>query len=304
MLNKNILNKKCIITKSVYSKERKIRWLYRNEPINENDSGWEISSEFDDEEYVRNSDNLFAITIAELLEMEPMIENVIEMPVYTEIYYDDDRKVLVNSETQEVIDKPYESFIDKVFRKNSEFISEMTCDTKIVEKLFNPEIFKIIESEEITFPTGKVVLSDPYYMVEEEKLMDVMEESITSGNYKVLLSTYNKQEIGESIFAAKLVISQGKAENYKILKPEGKEWEVVGIDTGLCGITDKATQEEYINFYKKWKKQNPGKNFYNDYLEKIFEENKDIGIWRSEKTGNGILMCSTGFGDGIYNPIF
>ena len=303
MFDESILAKKCLITKSVYSKERKFRWLYRNEPVNQSDSGWEVSCEFDDEEYFKIPGNFFPITISELLELEPMAEMVIEMPVGTEIIYDDEKDVLVNTATQEVIKDVYEPFAPRAFRENLNFLSEMSCDTKIVERLFDKEKFKIIEAEKVNFPTGKVVLSDPYYMLEEEKIMDVMEENIEPNSYKVLLSSQSIKELGERIFAAKIVISNEKVEEYKILKPEGREWQVVGVDTGLCGITDKATQEEYRDFYKKWKKENKGKNFYDEYLYKIFEQNNDIGIWKSEKTNNTILMCSTGFGDGVYNPI-
>ncbi|MBQ3415609.1 MAG: DUF2185 domain-containing protein [Clostridia bacterium] len=303
MFDKRLLNKKCIITKSVYSKERKLRWLYREEAINDDDSGWEISSEFDDEEYVSNSDNLFAITIAELIELEPSIENVIEMPVGTEIMYDDEKKLFVNTATNEAIIEPYKPFIQRAFEKNLDFISKMSCDVNIVKELFNPEKFRITESEKIMFSSGKVVLSDPYNMSEEEKIMDVMEEKINPGDYKIIISEQELEEMGDRVFAAKLIVSGKEAVEYKILKPEGKEWEVVGVDTGLCAICDKTAQEEYRKFYKEWKKKNKGKNFYNEYMSKMFEENYNIGIWKSENTNNKILMCSTGFGDGIYNPI-
>ncbi len=303
MLNQNVLNKRCIITKSVYSKERKIRWLYREEPVNNSDSGWEVSSEFDDEEYVNNPENLFSITIGELIELEPSIENVIEMPVGTEIMYDDERKVLVNTATNETITEPYKSFIQKAFEKNLDFISKMSCDVDIVKELFNSQKFKITETEKISFPSGKVVLSDPYYMLEEEKLMDVMEERINPDEYKIIISEQKLEEIGDRVFAAKLVISEEEAIEYKILKPEGKEWEVVGVDCGLCAISDKVAQEEFRDFYKEWKKLNDGKNFYNEYIDKLFKDNYNIGIWKSNTIKNKIVMVSTGFGDGIYNPI-
>lgn len=166
----------------------------------------------------------------------------------------------------------------------------MSCDVNIVEKIFNSNKFNIMELDKINFSTGSVVLSDPYYMVESKECIIVMEEKIEPKQYPVLIASNTVDDFGSRIFASKIVIENEKAEKYEILKPEGRKWQVVGIDTGLCAVTDKSTQDEFNEFYKNWKNENKDKNFYSDYLKNLFSENNDIGIWKSKKSDNKILM--------------
>lgn len=306
MFNKNMLQAVCLITKSVYNGERRLRWLYRGEPSqnsNYYDSGWEISSELDDDEYASDPNSWILITLEKLIEIEPKADLVLEMPVGTEIMYDFDKDVLINTATEEEIVEPYEPLMYRAFKRNLEIISEIPKDVKMIDELFDSKKFEIIEEKDINFRTGKLVLADPYYYAEAEDIMDVMEETFPARKYGVIISSKDVEGLGRRIYGVKLNITDKKAVKYIELKPEGREWQVVGIDSGLCAIADKSAQEDFKNFYEKWIKENKGKNFYNDYLYQIFEEDYDIGIWKSENTGNNILIVHSGFGDGVYNPL-
>jgi len=306
MFNPNMWSAKCLITKSVYNGERRLRWLYRGQAgytKDYYDSGWEITSEFDDEEYVKNSDNLMMITLAELIELEPKVELVVEMPIGTEIMYDFEKDVLINTATNKEITEPYEPIFERAFRKNLDIISEIPKDVDMIEKLFCSKNFELNEDNFVNFNTGKLVLADPYYYLGDEDVMDIMEETIHPGKYSVTISSKEKDGLGRRIYGIKLNITDKKAVNYIELKPEGHEWQVVGVDSGLCAIADKSTQEEFKAFYEYWYNENKEKDFYDNYLCKIFKENDDIGIWKNEKTDNDILIVSSGFGDGIYNPL-
>ncbi len=306
MFNPNMLEMVCLITKSVYEGERRLRWFYRDEPIGEAnpyDSGWFISSEFDDEEYMKNPDNIKTITIEELIKIEPRAELIVEMPVGTEIMVDFEKDALINTATDEEITEAYEPLLPRAFNRNLDILSEIPKDVKMIEELFDSEKFEIIRKDDLYFEYGVVILSDPYYMVEGEDMMDVMEDTILPGKYSVDISSKETEELGRRIFATKINITDKKAVKYVELKPEYKEWQVVGVDTGLCGIADRSAQTEFRRFYQKWKAQNPGKNFYNDYLDEFFKEDVEIAMWKSEETDNNILITSTGFGDGVYNPL-
>lgn len=306
MFNKNMLHAVCLITKSVYNGERRLRWLYRSEPVESDrfyDSGWEITSELDDDEYASHAENWLRITLEELIKLEPKADLVLEMPVGTEIFYDFDKDVLINTANDEEITEPYEPLMYRAFRKNLDILSKIPKDVDMIKELFDDKKFEINEYNVVNFNTGKLVLADPYYYAEAEEIMDVMEETFSAGKYGVTISSKTVEGLGKRIYGVKLNITNKEAVKYIELKPEGRDWQVVGVDSGLCAIADKETQEEFKAFYDKWHRENKGKNFYDEYLCHIFEDDYNIGVWKSDQSENNILIVHTGFGDGVYNPL-
>lgn len=62
-----------------------IHGLYRVEPYSENDSGWRVVSEYDEPEFVNNPMNIVTLTFTEMLEMEPGLNKIVNLPVGTEL---------------------------------------------------------------------------------------------------------------------------------------------------------------------------------------------------------------------------
>lgn len=69
------LNKKCFITKDLLNNNKKIKFMYREQPDNESDSGWRFFSGDETQEYVDDSSNLAYISLLEVIQN---IDNSIE----------------------------------------------------------------------------------------------------------------------------------------------------------------------------------------------------------------------------------
>ena len=71
----------CIVTKSILNAETKFRWLFREEPLNNIDTGWMAFGDSDNDEYVNDPKNLTVVDLNTLINIEPTILNVYEMPI-------------------------------------------------------------------------------------------------------------------------------------------------------------------------------------------------------------------------------
>ena len=69
------LNKKCFITKDILNNNKKIRFMYHEQPDNEFDSGWRFFSGDETQEFVDDSNNLIFISLYEVVQN---IDNSIE----------------------------------------------------------------------------------------------------------------------------------------------------------------------------------------------------------------------------------
>ncbi len=73
----------CIISKSIYEKKSGIKWLFRDEAINEMDSGWRVFGDSKDK-------NMMIIDIDSLIQIEPIFKNVKDYPIGTELEFNID----------------------------------------------------------------------------------------------------------------------------------------------------------------------------------------------------------------------
>ena len=86
------------------------------------------------------------------------------------------------------------------------------------------------------------------------------------------------------------------------------------VDAGLACICDKKLHKLYCDFDRKFDKENPDGNIYDDYFAKLFEESykdnpkyqRDGGDWINwtiPDTNYHLPMFQSGFGDGAY-PVY
>lgn len=68
----------CIVSREIYEKKANIKWVYRDEPVNETDSGWRIFAKTDDK-------NLIIVDIDTVIKIEPYFEKVKDFPVGTDL---------------------------------------------------------------------------------------------------------------------------------------------------------------------------------------------------------------------------
>lgn len=55
-------------------------WLYRDRPDGEDDSGWRVFSGAEPDDFADRPGNFVEITLAELLDLDPGLEEVLEAP--------------------------------------------------------------------------------------------------------------------------------------------------------------------------------------------------------------------------------
>ena len=70
-------NKTGFITKMLLEKGAKVGFAYREQPDNENDSGWRFLTGKEDQNYVDNADNLLIYTLEEILKIDSSIGEIL-----------------------------------------------------------------------------------------------------------------------------------------------------------------------------------------------------------------------------------
>lgn len=77
----------CIITKSLHEGTSSLKWIFREESVNDVDNGWRALGDTDTEEYINTPGNNLVVDFDRLVEIEPAVLAVYEMPVGTDLEY-------------------------------------------------------------------------------------------------------------------------------------------------------------------------------------------------------------------------
>ena len=89
----------CIITKSLDDGTSKLKWIFREESVNSVDNGWRALGDTDTEEYINVPENNLVVDFDRLVEIEPAVLAIYDMPVGTDLEFDSQRKVFIDSNT-------------------------------------------------------------------------------------------------------------------------------------------------------------------------------------------------------------
>ena len=89
----------CIITKSLDDGASKLKWIFREESVNSVDNGWRALGDTDTEEYINVPENNLVVDFDRLVEIEPAVLAIYDMPVGTDMEFDSQRKVFIDSNT-------------------------------------------------------------------------------------------------------------------------------------------------------------------------------------------------------------
>ncbi len=95
-----------VITKSIYEGQSSLKWIYRESPSNENDNGWRAIGDTDTQEYMDDPQNSIVVDFNTLVEIEPAVLKIYELPVGTdlELVYDGKERYFVDTNTGERLD--------------------------------------------------------------------------------------------------------------------------------------------------------------------------------------------------------
>lgn len=89
----------CVITKSLDDGTSKLKWIFREESVNQVDNGWRALGDTDTEEYINVPENNLVVDFDRLIEIEPAVLAIYDMPVGTDMEFDSQRKVFIDSNT-------------------------------------------------------------------------------------------------------------------------------------------------------------------------------------------------------------
>ena len=285
----------CIVTKSLLNGESNFRWLFREEPLDNIDTGWLAFGDSDNDEYVNDPKNLSVVDLNTLINIEPTILNVYEMPVGTDLIFieEDGEKYFINAKTNEQIREKVKSPFMIAFEKNLSFLRKDEYSKEFIENLFTESNkISLYTIGEVDFPTGQVIIADPLCYLHSEENRKILDRTIPIGKYEVELAILNSKTISKKVAGARLKIRNDKVTHYKQTQNKSSKLNGFGVDAGLASFCDATVAEEYTKFYSN-----------NDYFIKLLQGKQFID-WEIPGTNHKIAMFETGFGDGYYMSLY
>ena len=285
----------CIVTKSLLNGESNFRWLFREEPLDNIDTGWLAFGDSDNNEYVNDPKNLSVVDLNTLINIEPTILNVYEMPVGTDLIFieEDGEKYFINAKTNEQIREKVKSPFTIAFEKNLDFLRKDEYSKEFIENLFTEsDRISLDTIGEVDFPTGQVIIADPLCYLHSEENRKILNRTIPIGKYEVELAILNSKTISKRVAGARLKIKNDKIIRYEQTQNKSSKLNGFSVDAGLASICDVTVAEEYTKFYSN-----------NDYFIKLLQ-GKQFIHWELPGTNHKIAMFETGFGDGYYMSLY
>ena len=94
-----------MVSRNIYNKKGRLKWCVREEPVKDADNGWRILSDIDTEDFLADKSNWCILVFESLVEIEPAVLAVYELPVGTEVtlVHDGIKKYFVDTNTGAII---------------------------------------------------------------------------------------------------------------------------------------------------------------------------------------------------------
>ena len=101
MSNKGMGLGASIVSNNILENKANIKWILRENSVNELDNGWRFLSEIDTEEYLSHAENMSICDWSTIVELEPAVLSIFNMPIGTEltIIYEDERLYFLDTNT-------------------------------------------------------------------------------------------------------------------------------------------------------------------------------------------------------------
>lgn len=99
MSNKGMGLGASIVSNNILKNKANIKWILRENSVNELDNGWRFLSEIDTEEYLSHAENMLICDWSTILEIEPAVLSIFNMPIGTELIliYEGEKKYFIDS---------------------------------------------------------------------------------------------------------------------------------------------------------------------------------------------------------------
>ena len=99
MSNKGMGLGASIVSNNILENKANIKWILRENSVNELDNGWRFLSEIDTEEYLSHAENMSTCDWSTIVEIEPAVLSIFNMPIGTELIliYEGEKKYFLDS---------------------------------------------------------------------------------------------------------------------------------------------------------------------------------------------------------------
>ena len=211
--------------------------------------------------------------------------------------------------------KKWEKVKDKL-QPNSNLVNYFT-----LKEIAGKEI-DVMDIGPCSIPTGEFLVGDPLVYLRDIK-QEVYLQKIPTGEFKTEVCVVKASDGDCDRYAAiRLKFNDNKIAYYEEAMVGNEEFDNIqegdyfgfNVDAGLACICDKKLHKLYCDFDRKFDKENPDGNIYDDYFAKLFEESykdnpkyqRDGGDWINwtiPGTDYHLPMFQSGFGDGAY-PVY
>lgn len=96
----------CIVSKNILNHNGNLKWLFREESVNEVDNGWRFLSDIDTDEFINNPNNMTVCDFNTVVEIEPAVLAIYHLPVGTDLQLvvENNKRFFVDNLTGKVID--------------------------------------------------------------------------------------------------------------------------------------------------------------------------------------------------------
>ena len=104
-MNKSMNLGGAVVSRNILEGKGRVKWCFIEESVNDIDNGWRFLSEIDTDEFLADSKNMRICDWGTIIEIEPAIIPIFELPVGTELtlVYSESKKYFVNSETGDTL---------------------------------------------------------------------------------------------------------------------------------------------------------------------------------------------------------
>ena len=90
-----------IVSNNILKNKANIKWIFREDAVDELANGWRFLSEIDTEEYLSNPENMSVCDWSTIVEIEPAVLSIFDMPIGTELtlIYEGERRNFIDTNT-------------------------------------------------------------------------------------------------------------------------------------------------------------------------------------------------------------
>lgn len=171
---------------------------------------------------------------------------------------------------------------------------------------------------DVNLPTGKIIVSDPFFSMEQQPFSRTVEPD----KYPVFVYMTEIDDQHHRIAYAKIKFRPEEATkwilaltndltNEELNELDEDEFYGFPVESGLACFLDEATNAEFTAKIDELQDKNPEANYYDEVLAEEFKEysgknklSRELGDWNDHRpnkdSDNNVIMFASGWGDGYY----